>query len=118
MKEVEVKMRFDLGNEKEREMFRKIMEIYEADDMPAAVTLQHASGQSKKADVPAPSETKAPAAEAQASGLTLEELRAIMATKQDHRSALKAKLTELGAVNLRALSPDKYQEFYNFMQTL
>ena len=125
MKEVEIKLRFDLENGKERDKFQRIIDIYGADDMPAAVTLQPAKGHAKAEEKPAkmakPASVPAPAQEQENedTDLTLEELRAMMATKQDeHRSELKAKLTELGANNLRSLPAEKYQEFYEFMQNL
>lgn len=127
MKEVEIKMRFDLDNVEDQNKLSKIIDIYKADDMPASIALKTGQQFDGTASVAVPAWQPAPAtvpatapatAPAQTSQLTLEELRSLMATKQDYRPALKAKLTELGAANLRALSPDKYQEFYNFMQTL
>lgn len=59
---------------------------------------------------PAPTTTK---------GVTLPELRVLLASRvADHKAEIKAKLTELGAGNLTTLDPAKYEEMYNYLNSL
>lgn len=61
---------------------------------------------------------KAPAAPA-ATSKTIEDVRAELAKKvNDHRDAIKAKLTEFGAPSVTKLDPSKYDEMYNFLTSL
>ena len=71
----------------------------------------------KPAATPAPS---APAATATSSASkTIEDVRAELAKKvNDHRDAIKNKLTELGAPSVTKLDPSKYDEMYNFLAAL
>ena len=49
----------------------------------------------------------------------VEEVREKLKEKvSDHREAIKAKLTELGAPNVSSLDPSKYTEFVNFLEGL
>ena len=64
---------------------------------------------------------KAPAAPAApaATSKTIEDVRAELAKKvNDHRDAIKAKLTEFGAPSVTKLDPSKYDEMYNFLTSL
>ena len=71
----------------------------------------------KLAATPTPS---APAATATSSASkTIEDVRAELAKKvNDHRDAIKNKLTELGAPSVTKLDPSKYDEMYNFLAAL
>lgn len=54
-----------------------------------------------------------------AKGVTLPELRVLLASRvADHKAEIKAKLTELGAGNLTTLDPAKYGEMYNYLNSL
>lgn len=54
-----------------------------------------------------------------ASTITIESVRAVLATKvNDHREAIKNKLNELGAPSVTKLDPSKYQEMYDFLNSL
>ena len=58
-------------------------------------------------------------AEADAPKIDIETVRAALSKKvNDHRSEIKAKLTELGAPSVTKLDPSKYQEMYNFLNSL
>lgn len=49
----------------------------------------------------------------------LADLRAVQAGKvANHREALKAKLTELGAANLTSLAPEHYAAYLSFLESL
>ena len=71
----------------------------------------------KPAATPAPSAPAAPAASS--ASKTIEDVRAELAKKvNDHRDAIKNKLTELGAPSVTRLDPSKYDEMYNFLAAL
>ena len=71
----------------------------------------------KPAATPAPSAPAAPAASS--ASKTIENVRAELAKKvNDHRDAIKNKLTELGAPSVTKLDPSKYDEMYNFLAAL
>lgn len=121
--ELEVKMFFDMTDADDARKFREIMAIYapEDDAQPASAPAPKRTVAAKPTPAPAPApaeQAEQAPAQVSSSGLTLADLRSLMAEKQEHRSALKAKLTELGAPNLKALAEDKYQEFHDFMKTL
>lgn len=49
----------------------------------------------------------------------IEDVRSSLALKvQDHREAIKAMLTKLGAANVTLLDPSKYEEFVTFLNGL
>lgn len=76
-----------------------------------------APAQTKSAAVPAPG---APAAQAVSSASkSIEDVRAMLAKKvNEHRDVIKQKLNELGAPSVTKLDPAKYDEMYNFLESL
>lgn len=51
--------------------------------------------------------------------IDIEDVRKALAEKvNDHRDAIKQKLTELGAPNVTKLDPAKYAEMYDFLKAL
>jgi len=94
-----------------------------ANEIPNAVEslVQKASEAGKAAAEEAKkAEEKKPEPQAQpASTITIESVRAVFATKvNDHREAIKNKLNELGAPSVTKLDPSKYQEMYDFLNSL
>lgn len=94
-----------------------------ANEIPNAVEsmVQKASEAGKAAAEEAKKvEEKKPEPQAQpASTITIESVRAVLATKvNDHREAIKNKLNELGAPSVTKLDPSKYQEMYDFLNSL
>lgn len=71
----------------------------------------------KPAATPAPG---APAAQAASSASkSIEDVRKMLAQKvNEHRDAIKQKLNELGAPSVTKLDPSKYDEMYNFLESL
>ena len=66
----------------------------------------------------APAEAEA-SAEAEAPAVSIEDVRKVLAEKvNEHRAAIKDKLTELGAPSVTKLDPSKYSEMYNFLKSL
>nr|DAQ60101.1 MAG TPA: protein of unknown function (DUF3597) [Caudoviricetes sp.] len=76
-----------------------------------------APAQTKPAATPVPG---APAAQAASSvSKSIEDVRAMLAKKvNEHRDVIKQKLNELGAPSVTKLDPSKYDEMYNFLESL
>lgn len=76
-----------------------------------------APASTKPAATPAPG---APAAQAASSASkSIEDVRKMLAQKvNEHRDAIKQKLNELGAPSVTKLEPPKYDEMYNFLESL
>lgn len=97
---------------------------------PAKPASQPAPTQAAKPQAPAaaPASTKpaatpapgAPAAQAASSASkSIEDVRNILAQKvNEHRDAIKQKLNEFGAPSVTKLDPSKYDEMYNFLESL
>lgn len=93
---------------------------------PAKPTSQPAAPvQTQSAAEPAPSapwcnqaETHAAPAASSASK-SIEDVRAMLAKKvNEHRGVIKQKLNELGAPSVTKLDPAKYDEMFNFLESL
>lgn len=85
---------------------------------PAKPTpLPAAPAQTQSDAKPAPS---APAAQAASSASkSIEDVRGMLAKKvNEHRDVIKQKLNELGAPSVTRLDPAKYDEMYNFLESL
>lgn len=97
---------------------------------PAKPASQPAPAQAPKPQAPAaaPAPTKpaatpapgAPAAQAASSASkSIEDVRKMLAQKvNEHRDVIKQKLNEFGAPSVTKLDPSKYDEMYNFLESL
>ena len=66
---------------------------------------------------PAPSAPAAPAASS--ASKSIEDVRGMLAKKvNEHRDVIKQKLNELGAPSVTKLDPAKYDEMFNFLESL
>lgn len=85
---------------------------------PAKPTPQPAApAQTQSAAKPAPSAPAAPAASS--ASKNIEDVRGVLAEKvNEHRDEIKQKLNELGAPSVTKLDPAKYDEMYNFLESL
>lgn len=85
---------------------------------PAKPTPQPAApAQTQSAAEPAPSAPAAPAASS--ASKSIEDVRRMLAKKvNEHRDVIKQKLNELGAPSVTKLDPAKYDEMYNFLESL
>lgn len=85
---------------------------------PAKPTPQPAApAQTQSAAEPAPSAPAAPAAFS--ASKSIEDVRGMLAKKvNEHRDVIKQKLNELGAPSVTKLDPAKYDEMYNFLESL
>lgn len=76
-----------------------------------------APAQTQSAAEPAPSAPAAPAASS--ASKSIEDVRRMLAKKvNEHRDVIKQKLNELGAPSVTKLDPAKYDEMYNFLESL
>lgn len=76
-----------------------------------------APAQIQSAVEPAPSAPAAPAASS--ASKNIEDVRGMLAKKvNEHRDEIKQKLNELGAPSVTKLDPAKYDEMYNFLESL
>lgn len=76
-----------------------------------------APAQTQSAAEPAPSAPAAPAASS--ASKSIEDVRGILVKKvNEHRDVIKQKLNELGASSVTKLDPAKYDEMYNFLESL
>lgn len=85
---------------------------------PAKPTTQPAApAQTQSAAEPAPSAPAAPAASS--ASKSVEDVRGMLVKKvNEHRDIIKQKLNELGAPSVTKLDPAKYDEMYNFLESL
>lgn len=85
---------------------------------PAKPTPQPAApAQTQSAAKPAPSAPAAPAASS--ASKSIEDVRGMLAKKvNEHRDVIKQKLNKLGAPSVTKLDPAKYDEMYNFLESL
>lgn len=85
---------------------------------PAKPTSQPAAPvQTQSAAEPAPSAPAAPAASS--ASKSIEDVREMLVKKvNEHRDVIKQKLNELGAPSVTKLDPAKYDEMYNFLESL
>lgn len=85
---------------------------------PTKPTSQPAApAQTQSAAEPAPSAPAAPAASS--ASKSIEDVRGMLVKKvNEHRDVIKQKLNELGAPSVTKLDPAKYDEMYNFLESL
>lgn len=85
---------------------------------PAKPTPQPAApAQTQSAAKPAPSAPAAPVASS--ASKSIEDVRGMLVKKvNEHRDVIKQKLNELGAPSVTKLDPAKYDEMYNFLESL
>ena len=102
---------------------------------PASKPQTAAPAQTKPAATPAPGASAAQTATSASKGIEgvrkvlaqtatsaskgIEDVRKLLAQKvNEHRDAIKQKLNELGAPSVTKLDPTKYDEMYNFLNSL
>lgn len=67
----------------------------------------------------APAQTQSAAEPASSASKSIEDVRGMLAKKvNEHRDVIKQKLNELGAPSVTKLDPAKYDEMYNFLESL
>lgn len=128
---VEIKFEANLEETQDLEMVRKICQIIGANPVTAkTVDVKKpapAQDVKKPAPAPAPKKTEEPEPmpmDANSSlgsdpAVSIQDIRTLLASKVDnHREAIRAKLTELGAKNVTGLDARNYDSFYEFLKDL
>lgn len=128
---VEIKFEANLEETQDLEMVRKICQIIGANPVTAKTVdvKKPAPAQDVKKPAPAPAPKKMEEPEpmpmdANSSlgsdpAVSIQDIRILLASKVDnHREAIRAKLTELGAKNVMGLDARNYDSFYEFLKDL
>ena len=128
---VEIKFEANLEETQDLEMVRKICQVIGANPVTAktADVKKPAPAQDVKKPAPAPvpkknEEPEPMPMDANSSlgsdpAVSIQDIRTLLASKVDnHREAIRAKLTELGARNVTGLDARNYDAFYEFLKDL
>lgn len=128
---VEIKFEANLEETQDLEMVRKICQVIGANPVTVktADVKKSVPAQDVKKPAPAPAPKKTEESEpmpmdANSSlgsdpAVSIQDIRTLLASKVDnHREAIRAKLTELGARNVTGLDARNYDAFYEFLKDL
>ena len=128
---VEIKFEANLEETQDLEMVRKICQVRGANPVTVKTTDVKkpvpAQDVKKPAPAPAPKKVEEPEPmpmDANSSlgsdpAVSIQDIRTLLASKVDnHREAILAKLTELGARNVTGLDVRNYDAFYEFLKNL
>lgn len=132
---VEIKLEANLEETQDLEMVRKICQVIGANPVTVKTTDVKKPVPAQDVKKPAPAPAPAPAPEkteesepmpmdANSSlgsdpAVSIQDIRTLLASKVDnHREAIRAKLTELGAKNVTGLDARNYDAFYEFLKDL
>lgn len=132
---VEIKFEANLEEPQDLEMARKICQVIGSNPVTVKTTdvKKPAPAQDVKKPAPAPAPAPAPRKteepepmpmDANSSlgsdpAVSIQDIRTLLASKVDnHREAIRAKLTELGARNVTGLDVRNYDAFYEFLKDL
>lgn len=128
---VEIKFEANLEETQDLEMVRKICQVIGANPVTVKTTgvkkSVPAQDVKKPAPAPVPKKTKesepmpmdANSSLGSDPAVSIQDIRTLLASKVDnHREAIRAKLTELGARNVTGLDARNYDAFYEFLKDL
>ena len=132
---VEIKFEANLEETQDLEMVRKICQVIGANPVTVKTTDVKKSAPAQDVKKPAPAPAPAPAPknveepepmpmDANSSlgsdpAVSIQDIRTLLASKvENHREAIRAKLTELGARNVTGLDARNYDAFYEFLKNL
>ena len=128
---VEIKFEANLEETQDLEMVRKICQVIGTNPVTVKTTdvKKPVPAQDVKKPAPAPAPEKTEESEpmpmdANSSlgsdpAVSIQDIRTLLASKVDnHREAIRAKLTELGARNVTGLDARNYDAFYEFLKNL
>lgn len=126
---VEIKFEANLEETQDLEMVRKICQVIGANPVTVKTTdvKKSVPAQDVKKPAPAPKNTEEPEPmpmNANSSlgsdpAVSIQDIRTLLTSKVDnHREAIRAKLTELGARNVTGLDARNYDAFYEFLKDL
>lgn len=121
---VEIKFEANLEETQDLEMVRKICQVIGANPVTVKKSVP---AQDVKKPAPAPEKTEesepmpmdANSSLGSDPAVSIQDIRTLLASKVDnHREAIRAKLTELGAKNVTGLDVRNYDAFYEFLKNL
>lgn len=126
---VEIKFEANLEETQDLEMVRKICQVIGANPVTVKTTdvKKPVPAQDVKKPAPAPEKTEesepmpmdANSSLGSDPAVSIQDIRILLASKVDnHREAIRAKLTELGAKNVTGLDARNYDAFYEFLKDL
>lgn len=132
---VEIKIEANLEETQDLEMVRKICQVIGANPVTVKTTdvKKPAPAQDVKKPAPAPAPAPVPKKTEESEPMPMDansslgsdpavstqDIRTLLASKVDnHREAIRAKLTELGARNVTGLDVRNYDAFYEFLKDL
>lgn len=132
---VEIKFEANLEETQDLEMVRKICQVIGANpvtvkttDVKKSVPAQDVKKPAlapapapvpKKTEEPEPMPMDANSSLGSDPAVSIQDIRTLLASKVDnHREAIRAKLTELGARNVTGLDARNYDAFYEFLKNL
>lgn len=125
---VEIKFEANLEETQDLEMVRKICQVIGANPVTVKTAdVKKAAPAPAPAPAPVPKKTEEPEPmpmDANSSlgsdpAVSIQDIRTLLASKVDnHREAIRAKLTELGARNVTGLDAQNYDAFYEFLKDL
>lgn len=130
---VEIKFEANLEETQDLEMVRKICQVIGANPVTVKTTDVKKSVPAQDVKKPAPAPAPAPKKteepepmpmDANSSlgsdpAVSIQDIRTLLASKVDnHREAIRAKLTELGARNVTGLDARNYDALYEFLKDL
>lgn len=126
---VEIKFEANLEETQDLEMVRKICQVIGANPVTVKTTdvKKSVPAQDVKKPAPAPEKTEesepmpmdANSSLGSDPAVSIQDIRILLASKVDnHREAIRAKLTELGAKNVTGLDARNYDAFYEFLKDL
>lgn len=126
---VEIKFEANLEETQDLEMVRKICQVIGANPVTVKTTdvKKSVPAQDVKKPAPAPKKTEesepmpmdANSSLGSDPAVSIQDIRALLVSKVDnHREAIRAKLTELGAKNVTGLDARNYDAFYEFLKDL
>lgn len=132
---VEIKFEANLEETQDLEMVRKICQVIGANPVTVKTTAvkKPAPAQDVKKPAPAPAPAPVPKKTEESEPMPMDansslgsdpavstqDIRTLLASKVDnHREAIRAKLTELGARNVTGLDVRNYDAFYEFLKDL
>lgn len=121
---VEIKFEANLEETQDLEMVRKICQVIGANPVTVKTTDVKKPAQApapvpKKTEEPEPMPMDANSSLGSDPAVSIQDIRTLLASKVDnHREAIRAKLTELGARNVTGLDARNYDAFYEFLKDL
>lgn len=121
---VEIKFEANLEESQDLEMVRKICQAIGSNPVTVETTdvkkpAPAPAPAPKKMEKPEPMPMDADSSLGSDPAASIQDIRTLLASKVDnHREAIRAKLTELGAKNVTGLDPQNYDSFYEFLKGL